>query len=156
MENPTNEVQDESINKIIEEINIFRKNPKSFLDKKEILKKKKLIEEYESYINTLETMGELKLDKELCEMANLEMKNFSNDYSNYLRYQIGEEFKSESNLSENFSKEEIALIAIDDIEEVENLIPNLIVNKMDKEKKGRNILTSSIYTHLGISKLDND
>ncbi len=42
------------------------------------------------------------------------------------------------------------LIAIDDIGEIYDLISNLIVNNLDKDKKGREILSNPEYIHIGI------
>jgi cell division protein FtsB len=111
-------------NSIFEQIKEFRQNPKKFLDKKDFVKNKKR-KEYENFINTLEKMPELVPDKELCDLAKEEVKKFSED-SDYNKFQIGEEIKF--NISEKFSKNNIGLIAIDEIENIELLIPNIIIN----------------------------
>ena len=48
------------------------------------------------------------------------------------------------NISENFSKNNTGLIAIDEIENIETLISNIIINESDVNKKGRNIIINSI------------
>ena len=111
-------------NSIFEQIKEFRQNPKKFLDKKDFVKNKKR-KEYENFINALEEMPELVPDKELCDLAKEEVKKFSED-SDYNKFQIGEEIKF--NISEKFSKNNIGLIAIDEIENIELLIPNIIIN----------------------------
>ena len=136
---------------IFDLVNEFRSNPKSFADKKDGIKKKEH-KEYERYINTLEKMEQLKIDEELINIAKEEVKQFSED-SEYTKYQIGEEIKHE--LSENFDKEHSALIALEDINN-DNFITKIIVNDSDKEKKGREILTNNIYTHIGFNKIKND
>ena len=57
-------------------INEFWTNPKKFLEKKDLVKKRKL-KEYEDFINNLDNMPELILDKELCDISKEELKNLS-------------------------------------------------------------------------------
>ena len=64
---------------IIKQINDFRENPKSFIDKKGNIKAKKKKTEYETFIKSLEKMNELKLDKELFDIAKQEVKLLIND-----------------------------------------------------------------------------
>jgi hypothetical protein len=54
------------------------------------------------------------------------------------KYQIGEEFKSK--LSDQFSQKDISLIVIEDLKKLEEIIPKIIINEGDPDKKGRNIL----------------
>ena len=138
---------------LMEQIKEFRENPKALIDKSSFLKKKTKKTEYENYINSLEKMKELKPNKELFELAKEEIKKFSEEDS-YKKIQINEEFIS--NISDYFDKNEMALIAIDNIEKNESLIPFIIINDSDKEKKGRDILTNLNYTHIGFSKSDED
>ena len=109
------------------------------MDKKGFVKKKKQ-NEYENFINTLDKMTELVPDKELCDLAKEEVKKFSEN-SDYNKFQIGEEIKF--NISENFSKNDIGLIAIDEIENIESLISKIIINESDVNKKARNIIINS-------------
>ena len=85
-------------------------------------------------------MTELVPDKELCDLAKEEVKKFSEN-SDYNKFQIGEEIKF--NISENFSKNDIGLIAIDEIENIESLISKIIINESDVNKKARNIIINS-------------
>ena len=119
---------------IYEQIKEFRENPKKFLDKKfSKIKKTKRIWKFYS----LEKLPELTPDKELCDIAKEELKKFlEND--NYNKYQIGEDFKSK--LNDKFSQNDVGLIALEDIDNFEQLIPKIIINDEDSEKKGRNIL----------------
>ena len=138
---------------ILEQIQKFRDDPNSFLDKVEFLKKKKKIEEYKTFINTLQKMNPLIPDKELYKIAEEEMKKLSED-SDYQKYQIGTEFQND--ISKDFVQNEVALIAIEEIEKIEEIIQKLIVNDLDKEKKGRAILTNNEYTHIGICKSEEE
>ena len=47
----------------------------------------------------------------------------------------------------------IGLIALEDIKKIEEIIPKIIINEEDKDKKGRQILTDPIYSFIGISQL---
>ena len=134
---------------IYKQIKEFREDPKKFLDKKDLEKLRKQ-KEYENFINSLEKFPELTPDKELYELAKSEVQKFE-DNSEYQKYQIGEEFKE--NLSENLSKKHIGLIGIEEIEKIELLIPSIIINDSDSQKKGRTLLTNPELTHIGISQL---
>ena len=150
MESSQENFEGELFADILEQIQKFRDDPNSFLDKVESLKKKtKKIGEYKTFINTLQKMNPLIPDKELYKIAEEEMKKLSED-SEYQNYQIGEEFQND--ISEDFVQNEVALIAIEEIENIDEIIQKIIINDSDKEKKGRAILTNNEYTHIGICK----
>ena len=132
--------------KILAQINKFRKNPKSFFDKSDKILQKDLNVFY-TLLNSLNKISELELNEELSNKAKEEAKKLFED-PGYNKFQIGEEFQPK--LSENFSKKESALLAIDGLNDVEDLIPKIILNSKDKEKKGRKILSNSEYNCLGI------
>ena len=144
----------DSENKIIKIIQQFREAPKSYIEGKEVPKNKKKRKEYEDYINSLEKMPELILDKNLCKIAAEELKKLSEDPENYNKIQIGEEFQI--NINDEFIKNEMALIAIEEIDNNDKLIIKIIINESDKDKKGRTILSNKSYTHFGFSKSDED
>ena len=139
---------------IIKIINQFRENPKSILEQKELIKNKKKQKEFEDYINSLEKMPELIFDETLCEIAKEELKKLSEVPEEYNKYQIGEEFQA--NISSEFTRNEIALIAMEEFNNVEKLLYNIIHNQLDKEKKGRIILSNKSYAHFGFSKSKED
>ena len=136
---------------IFDILNDFRSDPKKYKEKNTGLKKKGL-KDYENYLNSLDKMNLLKIDEELINICKEEVKKFSED-ADYNKYQIGEELEFE--LSKTFDKEHSALIALEDIDN-DNLIPKIIANESDKEKKGRAILANNIYTHIGFHKIEND
>ena len=138
----------ESEQKIFNLINEFRINPKKFLEKKDLVKKKKQ-KEYENFIDKLDNFPELMLDKELCDISKEELKKFTEN-ENYNKYQIGEEFNSK--LSDKFSQKDIGLIAIEELKSIEEIIPKIIINEGDSDKKGRNILINKEYSYIGISQ----
>jgi len=55
-----------------------------------------------------------------------------------------------------FQKKDNALIAITELENIEELIPKIIINDADVDKKGRNALINPEYTHIGISETEVD
>ena len=77
------------------------------------------------------------------------MKKFSED-ENYNKFQIGDEFKSK--LNDKFSHKDIGLFAIEELKKIEELIPKIIINEGDLEKKGRNILINQEYIYIRISQ----
>ena len=142
----------ESENKILQSINEFRENPIKFADKKDYIRKRQ-ISEYLNFINALEKMSKLKPDKELCNIAKEEVIKLSDDME-YNKYQIGKDL--EAKLNNKFSKNETGLIAIDDINKIELLIPKIIINNSDRNKKERDILINKEYTHVGCSHLEKE
>ena len=132
---------------IFSQINKFRNDPSTFIEKSSKIRQKKYLNDYKKFLNSLDKGENLKLDNELMYIAKEESKKFSED-TEYNKYQIGEEFYIK--LSEKFSQKESALIAIDNLDNIEDIIPKIIVNDSDKEKKGRKILANSEYTHIGI------
>ena len=138
--------------KILDIINDFRDNPKKFLDKKDFIRKKQK-HDYVSFINILDKMPELEPDQELSKLANEEAINFSEDME-YNKYQTGNDFKLK--LDKKFSQKESCLIALDDINKIELLIPKIIINNSDQNKKGRIIITNKEYTHIGLSQIETE
>ena len=95
-------------------------------------------------------MPSLILDKELNELAKDEVKKLAEE-EEYNKIQIGEELNIKFNDSDRIK--DTALIGLDNINNVEEIIPKIIVNESDENKKGRTILTNKEYTHIGISQL---
>ena len=135
---------------LLNQIKIFRKNPKSLLDEKYRIKNKKKRIDYETFLNLLEKMPELKLDKNLIDIAKEEMKIIIGDIDNYEKFQIGESVKAQ--IREKLPDKDIALLVIGDIDENENLIFKIIINELDMQKKGRNIISDKTYTYIGLSQ----
>ena len=158
--NVNNNIEEEQIqlseqeNNILNQINSFRNNPKSLLDKIGSIKNKKKRNDFEAFINSIDKMEELKLDQKLIEIAREEIKILNNDIDNYEKIQINEEFKPK--LSNEYDKKNIALIAIEEIDDIEKLLYKIINNESDKDKKGRLILSNKSYTYLGICKSDDE
>ena len=51
----------------------------------------------------------------------------------------------------DFQHQNAALIADNGADEAETVVPKLLLNKIDKEKKGRKILCTPEYTQIGIA-----
>ena len=133
---------------ILTQINKFRKDHKEFFDKK--VKPKKFKNDYQNFLlKSPINLNALQKSQELFNLAKEEAKKYSEE-SEYNEIQIIEELKQK--LSNNFSKNDFGLIAlfIDENDGLENIIPNIIVNELDKKKKGRNMLINPVFTHIGI------
>ena len=65
----------ESENKILQLINEFRENPMKFADKKDYIRKKQ-ISEYLNFVNALEKIPKLKVDKELIMQYGKRRRNY--------------------------------------------------------------------------------
>ena len=83
LENKDQQCDDETIKNFFKEINSFRMNPESFLNKNNCINDRK-IKKYEKFINSLEPKQELKLNKMLCSIAKEEV----NKYSNSSEYEV--------------------------------------------------------------------
>ena len=67
-------------------------------------------------------MNVLKLNRELCDIAREELNIFFED-ENYEIIKIGEQFKSK--ISENFLQNEVALIAFEEIKNLDDIVKEL-------------------------------
>ena len=132
---------------IIEEIKNFRENPKNFIENKRFLGAR-IQKDYTNFINSLEKMGELIIDDDLNDIAKNEILKFKDD-ENYPCIRVGKEL-SEINFKENIDKDSVSLIAIEEFQDINSLIPKIISNPSDKDKKGRLILTDQTNTHIGL------
>ena len=97
-------------------------------------------------------MPKLTLDQELNEIAKKEVKKLSEE-EEYNKIQIGEELNIR--FSGNFKMKDSALISLENVNNAEEVIPRIIINESDKNKKGREILSNKEITHIGISQLMN-
>ena len=55
-------------------------------------------------------------------------------------------------MSDKFSQKNIGLIAIEDLKKLDEIIPKIIINEGDSDKKGRKILINKEYSYIGISQ----
>ena len=145
---------------IFKEINSFRQNPKSIQHQIEVLGKGisrlsprdpfiKEINEFTGKISTIPKMPPLSLNQTLNQIAKVEVKKYSRNESTYNPYLSGDQLKGI--LPEGFLSQNCGLIADSGADEAQTVVAKLLLNKMDKEKKGRKILCTSDYTQVGIA-----
>jgi Ca2+-binding EF-hand superfamily protein len=99
-------------------------------------------------------MKPLILNKTLCQIAREEVKKFIKNESSYNPYLTGAQMKGV--VPSGFLEQNAALIADSGADEAETVVPKLLLNKVDKEKKGRQILCTPDYTQVGIASRENE
>ena len=143
---------------IFKEINTFRQNPKSIQHQIEVLGKGisrlrpndpflKEIDEFIRTIDRIPKMPPVVLNPTLNQVAKDEAKKYSRNESTYNPYLIGNQLKGI--LPEGFLSQNPGLIADSGADEAQTIVPKLLLNKIDKERKGRKILCTSDYTQVG-------
>ena len=148
---------------ILSELNSFRDNPKSIQHQIEVLAKgisrlrpkDPFLKEIDDFILTIERipkMSQVYLNRTLCQVARDEVKKYSRNDSTYIPYLTGNQLKGI--VPGGFLNENAALIADSGADEAETVVPKLLLNKMDKEKKGRKILCTPEYTQVGIASTE--
>ena len=148
---------------IFKEINSFRQNPKSIQHQIEVLGKGisrlsprdpfiKEINDFTGKISTIPKMPPLSLNQTLNQIAKVEVKKYSRNESTYNPYLSGDQLKGI--LPEGFLSQNCGLIADSGADEAQTVVAKLLLNKMDKEKKGRKILCTSDYTQVGIANTE--
>ena len=148
---------------IFKEINSFRQNPKSIQHQIEVLGKGisrlsprdpfiKEINEFTGKISTIPKMPPLSLNQTLNQIAKVEVKKYSRNESTYNPYLSGDQLKGI--LPDGFLSQNCGLIADSGADEAQTVVAKLLLNKMDKEKKGRKILCTSDYTQVGIANTE--
>ncbi len=148
---------------IFKEINTFRQNPKSIQHQIEVLGKGisrlrpndpflKEIDEFIRTIDRIPKMPPVVLNPTLNQVAKDEAKKYSRNESTYNPYLIGNQLKGI--LPEGFLSQNPGLIADSGADEAQTIVPKLLLNKIDKERKGRKILCTSDYTQVGIANTE--
>ncbi len=147
---------------IISDINSFRSDPRSVQHQIEVLRKgiSRLrpndpflgeIDRFVQSIGSIKKMPNLTYNQTLSQACKEEVKKFSRD-EGYNKYRTGNQLKGI--VSDAFIKENAALIADDGADEAETVVSKLLLNKADKEKKGRKMLTTPEYTQIGIASIE--
>ena len=150
---------------ILSEINSFRENPRSIQHQIEVLQKGisrlrpndpflKEIDNFISSINTLPKMNPLYINKTLSQIAREEVKKYIRNESSYNPYLTGNQMKGL--VPSGFLEQNAALIADCGADEAETVVPKLLLNKTDREKKGRKILCTPEYTQIGIASRESE
>ena len=147
---------------IVEEINAFRNNPKSVQHQIEVLRKgisrlrakDPFLNEIDDFVKTIDRIPKLKpvsINQTLNKIAREEVRKFTRN-PNYNKYLTGNQLKGV--VPNSFLEENAALIADDGADEAETVVPKLLLNKADREKKGRKILITQEYTQIGVASTE--
>jgi hypothetical protein len=150
---------------ILSEINSFRENPHSIQHQIEVLQKGisrlrpndpflKEIDNFINSINSLPKMNKLFINKTLNQVAREEVKKYIRNESSYNPYLTGAQMKGV--VPSGFLEQNAALIADSGADEAETVVPKLLLNNSDKEKKGRKILCTPEYTQIGIASRESE
>ena len=148
---------------ILKEINTFRQNPKSIQRQIEVFGKGvsrlkpndpflKEIDEFIRTIDQIPKMPPVVLNNTLSQIAKDEAKKYSRNESSYKPFLIGNQLRGI--LPDGFLSQNPGLIADSGADEAQNVVPKLLLNRSDKEKKGRKILCSTEYTQVGIANTE--
>ena len=145
---------------IISEINSFRDNPKSIQHQIEVLQKgisrlrakDPFLKEIDDFLRTIDRIPRMKplsLNNSLYKVAREEVKKYIRNESTYNPYLTGNQLKGI--VPSGFLAQNAALIADSGADEAETVVPKLLLNKGDKDKKGRQILCTQEYSQIGIA-----
>ena len=152
-------------NDLFKEINSFRQNPKSIQHQIETFRKgisrlrpnDPFLKEIDDFIRTIDKipkMSPLALNNTLSQVAKDEVKKYSRNESKYNPYLSGNQLKGI--IPEGFLSQNPGLVADSGADEAQNVVPKLLINKNDKDKKGRKMLCSPDYTQVGIANTEFD
>ena len=144
---------------IFSHINTFRQNPKSIQHQIEVLRKGisrlkpndpflKEIDSFVSTIDKIQKMSPLNLNITLNQIASEEVKKYSRNESTYNPYLSGAQLKEI--VPPEYLSQNPGLIADSGADEAETVVAKLLLNRMDKDKKGRKMLCSPEYSQVGI------
>lgn len=129
---------------ILSEINSFRENPKSIQHQIEVLgkgisrlrPKDPFLKEIDDFVRTIDRIPKMKpltLNRSLVQVANEEVKKYCRNESTYNPYLTGNQLKGI--VPSGFLSQNVALLADSGADEAETVVPKLLLNKMDREKK---------------------
>ena len=147
------------VKEILSTINKFRKDPSTIKKQCESIRKAiskenssdpflKEIDRFIKDLDDLSQMNVLSLNSQLCSVAEKELDKYIND-ENYEAYRTEKEM--EGVVSEEWLEQNPGLVADDGAEKPEEVCPKLLLNKSDKNKVGRKLLTDSNYSQIGIA-----
>ena len=150
---------------IFTNVNSFRKNPQSIQHQIEVLHRgisrfkasDPFLLEIEDFIKTISSIPKMPpvvINKTLCDIAASEVKKYAKNEDTYNPYRIGKEL--DGIIPEEFMDGNPALIADNGADEAETIVPKLLLNQLDKQKKGRKILCSKDYTQFGVARIRHD
>ena len=148
---------------IFSHLNTFRQNPKSIQHQIEVLRKgisrlkpnDPFLKEIDSFVSTLDKiqkMSPLNLNHTLSQIAREEVKKYSRNESTYNPYLNGDQLKGI--IPPEYLSQNPGLIADSGADEAETVVAKLLLNRIDKDKKGRKMLCSPDYSQVGIANTE--
>ena len=152
-------------NDLLKELNSFRQYPKSIQHQIETFRKgisrlrpnDPFLKEIDDFVRTIDKipkMSPLTLNNTLSQVAKDEVKKYSRNESTYNPYLTGNQLKGI--IPEGFLSQNPGLVADSGADEAQNVVPKLLLNKNDRDKKGRKMLCSPDYTQVGIANTEFD
>lgn len=149
---------------LLNELNKWRRNPQSIAKQCELVKKgmsrfnakDPFIGEIDSFISSiskLPEMNELELNPELTKAAEIQVQEFAKN-EKYNRYQKGNALRKI--VPEGYLKQNPGLVADDGADEPSGVTSKILLNKLDKGKVGRELLSNPDYTQVGLAQTSVD
>ena len=150
---------------ILTNVNSFRKDPQSIEHQIEVLHRGISrfkandpflleIEEFLKTITSIPKMQQVVINKTLCDVAASEVKKYAKNEDSYKPYRVGKEL--EGIIPEEYLTQHPALIADNGADEADTIVPKLLLNRLDTDKKGRKILCTQDYTQFGVARIRHD
>ena len=147
---------------ILINVNSFRKNPQSIQHQIEVLHRgisrfkanDPFLLEIEDFLKTITSIPKMQtvvINKALCDVAASEVKKYAKNENSYKPYRIGKEL--EGIIPEEYMTQHPALIADNGADEANTIVPKLLLNRLDTDKKGRKILCTQDYTQFGVARI---
>ena len=147
---------------ILTNINSFRKNPQSIQHQIEVLHRgigrfkpnDPFLLEIEAFLKTINSIPKMQpvvINKILCDVAASEVKKYAKNEEAYKPYRIGKEL--DDIIPKDYMTQQPALIADNGADEAETIVPKLLLNRLDTDKKGRKILCTQEYTQVGLARV---
>ena len=142
------------------ELNKWRLNPQSIAKQCDLVKKgisrfnpkDPFIGEIDAFIASipkLPEMNELELNTELTKAAEIQVQEFVKN-EKYNRYQKG--YALRKVVPEGYLKQDPGLVADDGADGPETVASKILLNKLDKGKVGRELLSNPEYTQVGLAQ----
>ena len=150
---------------ILNNVNTFRRNPQGIKHQIEVLHRgisrfkanDPFLLEIEDFLKTLPNIPKMQpvvINKTLCDVAASEVKKYAKNEEAYNPYRIGKEL--DGIVPENFMSQNPALIADNGADEADTIVPKILLNRLDTDKKGRKIVCTSDYTQFGVARIRHD
>ena len=150
---------------ILNNVNTFRRNPQGIKHQIEVLHRgisrfkanDPFLLEIEDFLKTLPNIPKMQpvvINKTLCDVAASEVKKYAKNEEAYNPYRIGKEL--EGIVPEEYMAQNPALIADNGADEPDTIVPKLLLNRLDEQKKGRKILCTNEYSQFGVARIRHD